>query len=102
MPTGRRQHVGGASDIPAAPGTWLLLLTIALGPGALSVVLFSYSVPRLGPSSYAIIANSELITVVLLGVLLLGERLSLDRAAGAVLMGAGIVVHGCFRRAEAN
>lgn len=89
-------------DIPAAPSVWLLLLIIALGPGALSVALFSYSVPRLGPSSYAIIANSELITVVALGVLVLGEGLTPSRAAGAVLIAGGIVVHGCSRGSEAD
>ena len=65
---------GGASlylglDLPAAPRTWVLLLIIALGPGALTVTLFSYSVPRLGAVSYAIIANCELVTVILVGVL---------------------------------
>ena len=68
---GASLHLG--LDIPTAPGTWLLLLLIAFGPGALTVTLFCYSVPRLGPSSYAIIANVELLTVVLVGVLALGE-----------------------------
>jgi drug/metabolite transporter (DMT)-like permease len=52
---------------PATAGGWQALLFIALGAGALTVTLFSYSVPRLGPTSYAIIANVELVTVVLLG-----------------------------------
>jgi drug/metabolite transporter (DMT)-like permease len=90
---------GGASlylglDIPAAPGTWMLLLLIALGPGALTVTLFSYSVPRLGPVSYAVIANCELVTVILIGVLALGERLTAARATGACLLLCGILLHG--------
>jgi drug/metabolite transporter (DMT)-like permease len=85
-------------DIPAAPGTWLLLLIIALGPGALTVTLFSYSVPRLGAASYAVIANCELITVILVGVLVLGERPTAARAGGAGLILCGIVLHGIFRR----
>jgi drug/metabolite transporter (DMT)-like permease len=85
-------------DIPVAADTWLLLLIIALGPGAVSVALFSYSVPRLGPSSYAIIANCELITVVAIGVLVLGERLTPARAAGAILVAAGVAAHGLSRR----
>ena len=52
------------------------MLFVALGPGALTITLFSYSVPRLGPSSFAIIANAELVTVVLVGVLALGEGLT--------------------------
>ena len=59
---------------PATTGGWQALLFIALGTGALTVTLFSYSVPRLGPTSYAIIANVELITVVLLGILCSGKN----------------------------
>jgi drug/metabolite transporter (DMT)-like permease len=83
---------------PATAAAWGVLLFIALGAGAASVTLFSYSVPRLGPSSYAIIANCELVTVVLVGVLLLGERLTLPRAIGAALIICGILLHGIFRR----
>jgi drug/metabolite transporter (DMT)-like permease len=87
-------------EIPAAMGTWLLLLVIALGPGALTVVLFSYSVPRLGPSSYAIIANCELVTVVLIGVVALGEKMTLYRIGGGTLIASAILVHGLFRGRE--
>jgi drug/metabolite transporter (DMT)-like permease len=87
-------------EIPAAMGTWLLVLVIALGPGALTVVLFSYSVPRLGPSSYAIIANCELVTVVLIGAVALGEKMTLYRVVGGALIAAAILVHGLFRGRE--
>jgi drug/metabolite transporter (DMT)-like permease len=83
-------------DIPATSEAWLLLLIIAFGPGALTVVLFSYSVPRLGPSSYAIIANCELVTVVLVGVAALGEELTPSRAIGGALIVSAILVHGVF------
>jgi drug/metabolite transporter (DMT)-like permease len=59
---------------PQSSAGWQALLFIALGAGALTATLFSYSVPRLGPSSYAIIANCELITVVLIGVWFSGPR----------------------------
>ena len=85
-------------DVPSSPGTWLLILIIALGPGALTVTLFSYSVPRLGPASYAVIANCELVTVILLGVVALGERLTAGRAIGAGMILGGIILHGFFRR----
>ncbi len=81
-------------DVPARASTWLLVLLIALGPGALTVTFFSYSVPRLGPASYAIIANCELLTVILIGVLVLGERLTAGRAFGAGLILSGILSHG--------
>jgi len=87
-------------DVPATAGTWLVLLVIAFGPGALSVVLFSYSVPRLGPGSYAIIANCELVTVVVIGVVALGEELTASRVLGGGLIASAILVHGFFGRPD--
>jgi drug/metabolite transporter (DMT)-like permease len=94
---------GGASlilglDIPTSPNAWLLLAMVALGPGALTVALFCYSVPRLGPVAYAVIANCELVTVILVGVVALGESVTAARATGAGLILCGILLHGFFRR----
>ena len=88
-------------DTPAEPATWLVLVFVALGPGALVITLFSYSVPLLGPASYAIIANMELVTVVSVGVALLGEPMSPDRAAGGALIVGGVVGYGLLRKPEA-
>ncbi len=91
----------GGLDVPAEASTWVLIIAVALGPGALTITLFSYSVPRLGPSSYAIIANLELVTVVAVGVTLLGEPITPERAAGGLLIVAGIVGYGLLRKPEA-
>jgi drug/metabolite transporter (DMT)-like permease len=85
-------------EAPRSGLGWAALLFVALGAGALSITLFSYAVPRLGPASYAIVANTELVTVVLIGALALGERLTPNRTAGALLIAAGILVHGLSRR----
>jgi drug/metabolite transporter (DMT)-like permease len=85
-------------DVPARPGGWLLLVFIALGPGALTTTLFSFSVPRLGASSFAILANAELVTVVMLGVLVLGEAVTPERAIGGGLIVGGILAHALLRR----
>jgi drug/metabolite transporter (DMT)-like permease len=87
-------------DMPREPDTWLVLIFVALGPGALVITLFSYSVPRLGPSSYAIIANIELVTVVMLGVTLLGEAVTPERGIGGALIVAGIVGYGMLRKPQ--
>jgi drug/metabolite transporter (DMT)-like permease len=87
-------------DVPAEAETWLVVAFIALGPGALTITLFAYSVPRLGPSSYAIIANLELVTVVAVGVTLLGEPVTPERAGGGLLIVAGIVGYGLLPRRE--
>ena len=60
-------------DVPTDAAGWVLLLFVGLGPGAVTMTLFTYSVPRLGASSFAILANTELVVVVSIGVLVLGE-----------------------------
>ncbi len=57
------------------------------------MTLFTYSVPRLGASSFAILANTELVVVVSIGVLVLGEAMTPWRAVGGALIVAGIVAH---------
>jgi len=84
-------------DVPAKPTGWLLLVFIALGPGALTMTLFSFSVPRLGASGFAILANAELVTVVAVGVLVLGEPFTPGRAIGGTLIVAGILAHALAR-----
>ena len=84
-------------DVPASSFGWLLLLFVALGPGALTMTLFSFSVPRLGASGFAILANTELVTVVLIGVLVLGEAFTAARAIGGALIVAGILTHALSR-----
>jgi drug/metabolite transporter (DMT)-like permease len=84
-------------DIPTSAAAWALLLFIGLGPGAVTMTLFTYSVPRLGASSFAILANTELVVVVSIGVLVLGEPMTAWRAIGGVLIVAGIVTHALAR-----
>jgi drug/metabolite transporter (DMT)-like permease len=91
----------GGLDVPASQGSWLLVVFIALGPGALTMTLFSYSVPRLGASSFAILANVELVTVVLIGTLVLGEAVTPARVIGGALIVAGILAHALARQAPA-
>ena len=86
-------------DMPTHATSWLLVLLIALGPGALTMTLFSYSVPKLGATGFAILANAELVTVVLIGTLMLGEAMTPDRAIGGMMIVAGIVTHALSRRA---
>jgi drug/metabolite transporter (DMT)-like permease len=87
----------GASLPKSAPG-WLSLAFPALGPGAVAAVAQSYSMPRLGPAAYAIIANCELVTVVVVGATVLGEKLTLARALGGGLILVGILLHGWVRK----
>ena len=85
-------------ETPTRAEIWLLVGFIALVPGAVTVTLFSYSVPKLGPSSYAIIANVELVTVVAIGVGVLGEPVTAARALGGAMILGGIIAHSLLPR----
>ena len=74
-----------------------MLAFLALGPGAVAAVAQSYSMPRLGAPTYAIIANCELVTVVVIGATVLGEKLTPARVLGGGLILAGILLHGWVR-----
>ena len=54
--------------------------------------------PRLGPTTYAIIANCELLTVVVVGATVLGEKLTPTSALGGGLILAGILLDGWVHR----
>jgi drug/metabolite transporter (DMT)-like permease len=90
--------VAGGLVVPDRAGTWLLVFFVALGPGALTMTLFSFAVPRLGATSFAILANAELVTVVAIGTLLLDEPMTPARAIGGALIAAGIVTHALWRK----
>jgi drug/metabolite transporter (DMT)-like permease len=84
-------------QVPESSSGWVLLVFIALGPGAVTMTLFTYSVPRLGASSFAILANTELVVVVAIGILVLGEAVTPGRLIGGALIIGGIVVHALSR-----
>ena len=87
-------------DLPSKPAICTVLVFVAIGPGALTMSLFAFSVPRLGASSFAILANVELVTVVLIGILVLGEAVTPGRAVGAMLIVTGILSYGLARRVD--
>src|SRR6266550_4653160 len=56
----------------------------------------------LGATGFAILANAELVTVVVIGTLVLGEEITPGRALGGLLIVAGIVTHALARRGAAH
>jgi drug/metabolite transporter (DMT)-like permease len=77
--------------LPTGIGEWQSLLMIALVGGVIQVASFAYALPRLSAGRYSIIVSLELVTVVLIGVLFLGEHLSAIQFAGIGLVAVGIV-----------
>jgi drug/metabolite transporter (DMT)-like permease len=77
---------------PTGTPSWLLLVTIVIFGSVIPMAAFTYSMPQLGPSTYGIIASSELLTVVAIGIVFLGERLTTMQILGAMLVVSGIVL----------
>jgi len=77
--------------LPASTIDWARVTGIALVGGVVQMAAFAYSLPRLRASGYAIIVSLELVTVVVMGVLVLGEQLSPQQALGAVLVMLGVI-----------
>ena len=83
--------------LPADRGEWQSLIAIALLGGVIQIVSFAYALPRLSAGRYSIIVSLELVTVVSIGVLLLGERLTPVQFAGIGIVAAGIVTDRLIR-----
>ncbi len=77
---------------PVDTASWLQLGGIVVFGSAIPTAAFAFSMPRLGPSAYGIVASSELLTVIAMGVILLGEHLSVLQICGATLVIFGIVL----------
>jgi inner membrane transporter RhtA len=77
---------------PPTPDLWLNVLFIGTLGGALQILSFSYALPRLASSGYAVIVCLEVVTVVLAGVVLLGEKLAAIQWAGIIMVLAGILM----------
>ncbi len=83
---------------PSDWGGWARLAAIATLGGALQISAFAYALPRLSASGYSIIVSLELVTVVLLGVAVLGEQLSPVQIIGVLFVVTGIIVERLFRQ----
>ena len=75
------------------PREFEVLTLVAIGTvgGSVQTASFAYALPRLSGSGYAVIVSLELVTVVVLGVVLLGERLAPVQVAGVALVVAGVL-----------
>jgi len=75
---------------PSASHLWLNVLFIGTLGGALQILSFSYALPRLAASGYAAIVCLEFVTVVMVGVFVIGERLEPVQWLGIALVLGGI------------
>lgn len=80
---------------------WAAMFWIGTFGGLIQISAFAYALPRLSSSGYSIVISVELVTVVLLGVLVLGEHLSLIQMAGVTLVVLGIITDRILRARRA-
>jgi drug/metabolite transporter (DMT)-like permease len=82
---------------PAGIGEWQSVVVIALVGGVIQVASFAYALPRLSAGRYSIIVSLELVTVVLIGVMVIGEHLALVQFVGVGLVCVGIIADRLIR-----
>lgn len=81
----------GASA-PPTPTAWLLVIAMAIVSTVVPVFLLNQAIPRLGSAQSGIIASIEPIIVSVQAMIFLGEVMSAEQWAGALIIVAGIVV----------
>ncbi len=86
---------------PSSPSGWASLFWIGIFGGLIQISAFAYALPRLSSSGYSIVISIELVTVVLLGVFVLGEHLSPIQMAGVGLVVLGIITDRILRARRA-
>ena len=84
--------IGGLIPPPDLGG-WLRVVAIGVLGTAFYTIALAYSLPRLGAIGYGILSSLELVTVVVLGVALRGERLGTVQWLGVGLVLAGILLY---------
>ncbi len=88
--------IGGLNS-PANLREWALVFAIGTLGGALQIASFAYALPRLSGSGYAVIVSLELVTVILVGVLVIGEKLEPVQICGVLFVIAGVLVDRLMR-----
>lgn len=77
--------------LPSGLAGWGSLVFIGIFGGVVQISSFAYALPRLSSGAYSIVISMELVTVVVLGVAVLGERLTLLQAAGVGLVAVAMI-----------
>lgn len=80
----------GTLGTPATIDGWMLVAGITVVGTLIPIMLFAEGLSRIEASTASIVSTSEPLTTVVLGVILLGETVTLSIAVGAVLILSGV------------
>lgn len=92
--------IGGTSWL-AGPNGLLLALWLGLVTTVLAYTLFGWGLARLPATTVATMSLAEPLSATLLGVLVLGERLTIASGAGLLIVAAGLALLAVPSRTEA-
>jgi drug/metabolite transporter (DMT)-like permease len=87
-------------QVPWTQHEWAVITLCALCGGVLAIPLFAYGITRTGASVYGVLSGTELVTVVGIGLLFLGERLSVLQTIGMIFVLAGVMFNVSRSRAR--
>jgi drug/metabolite transporter (DMT)-like permease len=76
----------GEVTLPTTPLMWGDVMCLALFPTALSLVLTTVAIQRIGSTPTAILGALEPVTAVVIGALVFGEQLTLREGLGIVFI----------------
>lgn len=82
----------GSIGVPTAVDSWAVILGITAIGTVAPIVLFTEGLVRIDAGSASIASTSEPLTTVLLGIALLGERITGQIALGAILICVAVAV----------
>ncbi len=80
----------GTLGTPATTDGWLLVVGLTVLGTLIPIMLFAEGLSRIEASTASIVSTSEPLTTVALGVMLLGETVTLSIAVGALLILSGV------------
>jgi drug/metabolite transporter (DMT)-like permease len=81
----------GSLAVPSTSGGWLVIAGVTVLGTVLPLVLFTEGLARIRASRASVLSTSEPLSTVLLGVVFLGETLTLSIGLGALLILVGVV-----------
>ena len=80
-----------ASELAGAtPATWVALAYLSLAAAGVAYLLYYEGIREVGPNRAAVFLNLEPVSAIVLGVVILGERLSVPLFVGATLVIFGL------------
>lgn len=87
-------------SLPPVVGVGLIALVNGVGTTIAPMLLYTWGLAKIGPSRASLLATAEPAIAVILAFALLGERMSLIQAGGALAIAAGVVIGSLSRGAR--